>query len=81
MIKKLKDLLSLILDVPIEAIKDNAGPHNIDTWDSFNGLLIASELERVFSVKFTMDEIVSVKTVKDIKEALERHGVKMTEDD
>lgn len=72
---KLKDLLSKILCVSLDEINDVSGPHDIASWDSFNGLLIASELERVFDVKFTMDEIVSVKKVADIKEALKRHNV------
>lgn len=79
--KKLKNLLSQILGVSTEEIKDDSGPHNISTWDSFNGLLIASELERVFNIKFTMDEIVAVKTVKDIKEALKRHNIAEGGDD
>jgi acyl carrier protein len=79
--KKLKNLLSQILGVSAQAITDDSGVNTISTWDSFNGLLIATELERVFEVKFTMEEIVSVKTVKDIKDALKRHNVTENDDD
>lgn len=44
-------------------------------WDSFNGLLMVSELEEAFGVEFTMAEVTSVKTVRDIKATLAKHGV------
>ena len=40
---------------------------NTEGWDSFNGLLLATELEKEFKVKFTMEDIVSIKNVGDIK--------------
>ena len=41
--------------------------------------MLVSELENEFNVQFTMDEVTSVKCVKDIKEALKKHGVNLYE--
>ena len=77
--KRLKAILSKVLDISEDSIKNDTSPKNVDTWDSFNGLLLVSELEREFNVKFTMDEVTSVKCVGDIKDALNRHGIKLQE--
>lgn len=73
--KKLKSILSRILDIEESSINDLTSPDNVESWDSFNSLIIVSELEKEFKVRFTTDEVRAVKYVKDIKESLKRHGV------
>jgi acyl carrier protein len=77
--KRLHDVLSRVLGINAAAITDETSPENVATWDSFNGLLLVSELEKTFSITFTMDEVTAVKRVADIKAALQRHGVKLEE--
>lgn len=77
--QKLLALLSRVLDIDIITITDETSPDNTETWDSFNGLMMVSELENEFNVHFTMDEVVSVTCVMDIKEALKRHGIDIGE--
>ncbi|MEK7644186.1 MAG: acyl carrier protein [Patescibacteria group bacterium] len=76
---KLKTILSKILNLDENSINDATSPDNVESWDSFNGLMIVSELESAFGVKFTMDEVVSVKSVGEIKAALARHGAVLEE--
>ncbi len=71
---KLKSILAKILNIDENTINDTTSPDNVESWDSFNGLMIVSELESGFGVKFTMDEVVSVRSVGEIKAALARHG-------
>jgi acyl carrier protein len=77
--KKLKKILSNVLGIPESDITDETSPDNLETWDSFSGLMLVSELENEFNIQFTMDEVTSVKCVKDIKEALKKHGVDLYE--
>lgn len=77
--KRLKALLSKVLEIEEDRINDELSPADVETWDSFNGLILVSELESNFKVKFTMEEVTSVKCVKDIKEVLTRHGVTLDE--
>lgn len=72
---ELRELLAKVLNVDKEFINDKSSPENIDSWDSFNGLMLVSELENNFNVKFTIDEVLAVKKVSDIKDALRRHGI------
>lgn len=78
--ERLKTLLSRILEIDKESINENTSPENVSTWDSFNGLLIASQLEDEFKVKFTMEEVQSVKNVGDIIETLKKYGVKLEDE-
>ncbi len=73
--EKLKQILAKVLEIDPASITNETSPQNTPSWDSFNGLLLVTELEKGFNVKFTIDEVVAVKNVFDIKCALEKHGI------
>ena len=60
-------------------INDESSHENIESWDSFTGLVLVDELESHFNVKFTISEIVDVKNVADIKRHLRNHNVDLDE--
>lgn len=76
---RLEKILSKVLEVKEADINDESSPDNIANWDSFNGLMLVSELENEFKISFTVDEVINVKTVGEIKKALIKHGVKVDE--
>jgi acyl carrier protein len=63
------------MGVPISTINDESSPETIENWDSFRGLVLADELETRFDVKFSLDDLLSVKKVEDIKKNLAKYGV------
>ncbi|MFH0892359.1 MAG: acyl carrier protein [Candidatus Falkowbacteria bacterium] len=75
--QNLKKLIAKILEISENDITDDTSPETIGSWDSFNGLMMVSELENAYNIKFSMDEVVSVRSFKDIKAALGRHSVKL----
>ena len=75
MSKKLYDIISKVFSVQISEINDESSPETIESWDSFNGLILVDELESNFNIKFSVSEIIDVKNVKDIKRHLNDHGV------
>ena len=75
MAKKLYDIISKVFSVKISEINDESSPETIESWDSFNGLILVDELESNFNIKFSVSEIIDVKNVKDIKRHLNDHGV------
>lgn len=77
--ERLKCVLSKVLGVDKATITDEMSPDTVDNWDSFNALLLVSELESTFKVKFTMEEVSSAKCVGDIKRYLRLHGVVLEE--
>jgi len=77
MTNKLYNIIARIMSVPVSQIKDQSSPETIERWDSFNGLVLVDELESEFNIKFTLEEILDVKTVSDIKKHLKNHGVSL----
>ncbi|MCV0411895.1 acyl carrier protein [Nitrosarchaeum sp.] len=74
MSEKLYSLISKILGIPIQQINDDSGPGNLSSWTSFKSYVLLYELESTFDVKFSIDEIMDVKNVSDIKRHLKNHG-------
>ena len=70
-----EDVVAKTLNIPVEQVSDDTSPENTEEWDSFNGLLLATELEKAFKVIFSIEEVVSVKRVADIKRILGVHGI------
>ena len=75
--KRFKKILANILDIDESQITEETSSDNAETWDSFNGLMLVSELEKEFNVTFTMDEVRLIKSVRDIIEILKRYNVNL----
>lgn len=71
--------MSNVLEIKEDTISDETSPDKVETWDSLKGLMLVTELEETFNIKLSMDEVSSIKCVKDIKETLKRHGVVLNE--
>jgi len=79
MSEKLYSIISKVFSVPISEINDESNPQTIESWDSFNGLILVNELESSFNIKFSVSEIIDVKNLKGIKRHLNNHGVDLNE--
>ena len=73
--QRLMALIARVLNVDVAILKDDTTPDDIDSWDSFNGLMMVSELESEFSISFSIEEVYAVQCIGDIREALTRHNV------
>ena len=62
-------IIAKVFSISESKISSESGPANIESWDSFNGLVLVDELENHFNIKFTISEIIDVKmllTLNDI---------------
>ena len=73
--KKLFEIVSRVMNVPISQINDNSGSESIQEWDSFNMYVLLNEIEKEFNIKFLLEEAFEIKNVSDFKKQLEKHGV------
>ena len=71
MTKTLFEIVSRVMDIPIEKISDSSGPDSIPDWDSFNMFVLLDEIEKEFDVKFSLEETLEIKTVGDFRKKLE----------
>ena len=77
MIDDVYQIVAKVFAIPESEVNDQSSPENIESWDSFNGLVLVDELENHFKIKFTISEITDVKTVADIKRHLKNHNVEL----
>tara|TARA_Y100000741_G_scaffold338278_1_gene298230 strand:- start:66 stop:299 length:234 start_codon:yes stop_codon:yes gene_type:complete len=68
-------IIAKVFSISESQVNDQSGPENIESWDSFNGLILVDELENHFKIKFSISEITDVKTVADIKRHLKNHNI------
>ena len=79
MTSEVYEIIARVFSIPVSQVTDESGPENIESWDSFNGLVLVDELESHFNIKFTISEITDVKNVSDIKRHLKNHNVDLDE--
>ena len=75
MSNQLYEIIAKVMNVPTSSLTDTMGPESIENWTSFNGYVLLHELETGFDVKFTIDEVMDVKTISDIKRHLKNKGI------
>jgi acyl carrier protein len=58
------------------------GPLMLDTvrqdvpkWDSLQHMALVAAIEQTFGISLSMDEMIEIRSVKDICQILDRHGV------
>ena len=79
MTSEVYEIIARVFSIPASQVTDESGPENIESWDSFNGLVLVDELENHFNIKFSISEITDVKTVADIKRHLINHNVSLND--
>jgi acyl carrier protein len=65
--KTLFEIISRVMNIPIEKISDSSGPDSIPEWDSFNMFVLLAEIEKEFEVNFSLEETLEIKTVGDFR--------------
>jgi len=65
--KTLFEIVSRVMNIPIEKISDSSGPDSIPDWDSFNMFVLLDEIEKEFNANFSLEETLQIKTVGDFR--------------
>lgn len=73
----LKQIFASVLTVPVAKITNDLSPKNISTWDSLNAIILLTEIEKAFNVKFTFDEAMAVKNFGDAVDLVRSKGGKI----
>lgn len=70
MIKKLIELMNETFSLPAGRINANTLQKDIEEWDSLGHLRLFLSIEQKFGLKFTMEEITSLGSVREIAEKI-----------
>ena len=73
---KLEELIAETLrlnsDIPIV---DSCGPGQLDGWDSLGHVSLIVAIESEYNISISLDEVMNIETVADIKRILDSKGV------
>lgn len=73
--KKLKLIISQILNVDVQSIDENFSKDNCESWDSINQMALINTLEEEFNIRFSDEEVLQLLSYQLIKIILKEHGV------
>lgn len=69
------EVLATTLDLEPALIRDDLVQTDVPTWDSFAHVMLVTNLESAFDLRISPADAVSLRSVRDIREFLRRHGV------
>ncbi|MBV4430582.1 acyl carrier protein [Clostridium tyrobutyricum] len=70
--EKLRNIVADVLCIDIDRVDENLTRDNCEEWDSFNHLLIVSEIESRLNVKLTMEEMESASSYRALEQIVMR---------
>ena len=66
--EELKKIVAKVLNVDEIKVNDSLTMGNAEQWDSFNHLLLISEIEKKIGITFSIQEVEKIKSFKDLRE-------------
>jgi acyl carrier protein len=67
---KVETLLAEVLQVPVSTITDDLEMQNTDVWDSLKHMELVVSLEERFGIQLSFEDIVTMRSVGEIKRVL-----------
>jgi acyl carrier protein len=67
---KVTGLLAEVLQIPAAGINDDLEMKDLDVWDSLKHMELVVAMEQAFDIQLTFDEIVAMRSVREIKRVL-----------
>jgi len=65
--KKLNQIISGVLRMKEEELKDGLTMQDLESWDSLKHMDLITSIEKDFDIQFSMDEILIMTDIKTIK--------------
>jgi len=75
MAQKLHEVFATVLEQPISAISPATSPDMVRSWTSLRHMALVKAIEDTYAVKFSLDDILDMKSVGDAHALLLQKGV------
>jgi len=72
---KLTSVFAKVLNIDESKITPELSQDNTPSWDSMNAIVLMTEIEKAYGIKFGYNEAMSIKTFGDVEKLLEAKGV------
>jgi len=70
----LKRIFSSVLGIDESAVTPELSPDNTPTWDSLNAIILLTEIEKAFDLRFSYEEAMAIKNVGEVQKLIESKG-------
>jgi len=67
---RIKNIISIVLEISANEIDDNLSPENIMSWDSLKHINLVIALEEEFEIEFSEDQIPQLNSYLSIREII-----------
>ena len=71
---KLTKIFSSILNLPEEKVTPQLSPENAAAWDSLNAIILITEIEKAYNIKFDYDEVMGIKNFGEAEALVKSKG-------
>jgi acyl carrier protein len=75
--KKLEEIVADFFNEDIKKISENTSQKDIEKWDSLNSLLLINEIEKEYNITISIDDIIEINSILDIKNILKKHNLEI----
>lgn len=72
---KLTSIFASVLNIEASKISPETSQENTPSWDSLNAIVLMTEIEKAYGVKFGYDEAMNIKTFGDVAKILTAKGI------
>lgn len=72
MLKKLISIFEEVFEIEDMEIAEETSSDDIEDWNSLNHLTLIGEVEQAFNIRFSMQEMLDMKSVKKILDIIEK---------
>lgn len=63
---QVKEIIARVLNIPVDAVRDDLASGDIPEWDSVGNLAILSTLEQELGIEFPLEDLFDLTDVKSI---------------
>lgn len=68
-------IISQVMNVPFGEVDEDSSPENLESWDSFQHMMLILAMEEEFKIRFSDEEIAGMGKASIILEVLQSKGV------
>lgn len=76
----LKTIFASVLGISESDIRHETSPENTPSWDSLNAIVLVTEIEKAYGIRFTYEEVMTVSRYEDAVALVRLKGGRIEDD-
>jgi acyl carrier protein len=71
---RIRELIGIVFELPVDRVPRDASPDNLPDWDSLRHLELMLEVELAFGVRISAEDMADLASAEAIEDYLHEHG-------